>query len=77
MQPWHVRIAGYGNDLFFKFMNDFTMSLVSMVAFSVLTSFVPLILAVVLVLALLPGSADSVHGFASQIDRVLPAAVSK
>jgi membrane protein len=77
VQPWHERIAGYGNDLFFKFMNDFTMSLVSMVAFSVLTSFVPLILAVVLVLALLPGSADSVHGFASQIDRVLPAAVSK
>ena len=75
-QPWRQRAAAYGTDLFFKFTNDCTMNLVGMVAFSVLTSFVPLILAVVLVLALLPGAHD-VHGLAAEINRVLPAGVRK
>ena len=52
------------------------MNLVGMVAFSVLTSFVPLILAVVLVLALLPGARD-VHGLAAQITLVLPPGVRR
>lgn len=76
-QPWPKRLVAYGADLAFKFTNDCTMNLVSMVAFSVLTSFVSLILALVLVLSLLPGAADNVHGFAAQVTRVLPADVSK
>ena len=75
-QPWRKRAAAFCTDLFFKFTNDCTMNLVGMVAFSVLTSFVPLILAVVLVLALLPGAHD-VHGLAAEINRVLPAGVRK
>lgn len=66
----------YLTELFFKFTNDCTMNLVGMVAFSVLTSFVPLILAVVLLLALLPGAHD-VHGLAAQINRVLPVGVRR
>jgi len=73
----HRRFVAYASDLWFKFANDCTMNLVSMIAFSVLTSFVALILAVLLVLAVLPGSADHVHGFAAQITRVLPSGVSK
>jgi membrane protein len=71
------RVTGYARDLFFKFTNDCTMSLVSMIAFSVLTSFVPLILAVVLFLALLPASSARANSFAEQISLVLPSAVSK
>jgi membrane protein len=69
--------SGYARDLFFKFTNDCTMNLASMVAFSVLTSFVPLILAVVLFFALLPASSQHASSFAEQISRVLPSAVSK
>jgi membrane protein len=76
-QPRPRQVISYATDLIFKIANDCTMNLVSMVAFSVLTSFVPLLLAIVLVLALLPGATDHVHGFAAQINRVLPADVSK
>ena len=72
---WHRRVAAYATALFFKFTNDCTTSLMSMLAFSMLTSFVALILAVVLILALLPGAANNVHGFAGQIDRILPTGV--
>lgn len=51
------------------------MNLVSMIAYSVLTSFVSLVLAVVLILALLPNSANTVNGFAAQINHVLPVSV--
>lgn len=73
----HRRILAYAIDLIFKFMNDCTTSLVSMVAFSVLTSFVPLVLALVLVLALITGSAHSVQAFAGEINRILPSSVRR
>lgn len=76
-QSWHEGIAAYSRDLFFKFNNDLTMSQVSMIAYSVLTSFVALILAVLVLLALLPNSANQVNGFAAQINHVLPASVRK
>ena len=75
--PWYRQVPAYAVDLLFKFMNDCTMNLVSMVAFSVLTSFVPLILALVLVLALITGSEHNVQSFAGEINRILPAAVRK
>ncbi len=76
-RSWREMTSGYAVDLFFKFGNDCTMNLVSMVAFSVLTSFVPLILAVVLFLALLPASSARASSFAEQIALVLPSSVSK
>jgi membrane protein len=74
---WYRPVVDYAIDLFNKFANDCTMSLVGMVAFNVLTSFVSLILGVVLLLALVPGTAHEIHNFAAQINRILPADVRK
>jgi membrane protein len=74
---WRESAIAYVTDLFFKFVNDLTMNLVGMIAYSVLTSFVSLILAVVLILALLPNSANTATGVAAQINRILPASVRK
>jgi membrane protein len=76
-RPWYLRVVDYGIDLFTKFANDCTMNLVGMVAFNVLTSFVALILGVVLLLALVPGTEQNIHNFAEQINRILPADVQE
>src|SRR5260370_36084806 len=74
---WLGGLTGYTRDLFFKFTNDCTMNLVSTVPFSVFTAFVPLCLAVVLFLALLPGSSQRAHSFAEQISICLPSPRNK
>src|SRR5581483_7204914 len=76
-QPVWARCVAYGTDLLFKFMNDLTMNLVSMIAYCVLTSFVSLLLAVMVVVAMLPGATNRVDGLAAQINRILPADVGK
>jgi membrane protein len=55
-----------------KFNNDWTMNLVGMLAYSVLTSFLALLLALLTFLTLLPGILASPEAFAQQIDVILP-----
>jgi hypothetical protein len=71
------RIRDYALALFNKFNNDTTMSLVAMVSFNVLTSVVPLILALITAVALLPVVSHNVPELAAQIDRILPADLQK
>ncbi len=71
------RATAYGVVLFNKFNNDTTMNLVAMVAFNVLTSIVPLILALITVIALLPVVSNNVPELAAQINSILPADLRK
>ena len=71
------RIRDYALTLFNKFNNDTTMSLVAMVSFNVLTSVVPLILALITAVALLPVVSHNVPELAAQINRILPADLQK
>ncbi|MGH2391845.1 MAG: YihY/virulence factor BrkB family protein [Chloroflexota bacterium] len=71
------RAKNYGVLLFNKFNNDTTMNLVAMVAFNVLTSTVPLILALITAIALLPVVSNNVPALAAQINSILPADLAK
>jgi membrane protein len=67
-KPYAVRVWN-------KFNNDWTMNLVAMVSYNVLTSFFPLVLALVTLLAFLPSVVGSPHEVASQLNAILPANV--
>ncbi len=71
------RVKNYGLLLFNKFNNDTTMNLVAMVAFNVLTSTVPLILALVTAITLLPVVSNNVPAIAAEINSILPADLAK
>ena len=60
---------------FNKFNNDWTMNLAAMLSYNVLTSFFPLLLAILTILVHLPGVSGSTSTFASQINQVLPSNV--
>ena len=62
-------------DGFNKFNNDWTMNLVAMVAYNVLTSFFPLLLALLTLLVLLPVVSDNIHSIAIQLNQILPSNV--
>ncbi len=62
---------------FHKFMNDWSMNLTAMVSYNLLTSFFPLVLALITILALLPAVSNNTGHFASQINSVLPSEVGK
>lgn len=62
-------------DGFNKFNNDWTMNLVAMVSYNVLTSFFPLLLALLTLLVLLPVVSDNVHSIAGQLNQILPSNV--
>lgn len=66
---------GLAERAFFKFNNDWTMNLVAMVSYNVLTSFFPLVLALITILALVPAVTGNTHAVASQINAVLPSDV--
>lgn len=57
---------------FNKFNNDWTMNLVAMVSYNVLTSFFPLLLALLTILSQLPVISDNKHAIARQINQILP-----
>ncbi len=71
------RAKNYGLSLFNKFNNDTSMNLVAMVSFNVMTSVVPLILALITLVAVLPAVSNNVPQLAAQIDRILPANLGK
>ena len=58
-----------------KFTNDWTMSFAVMVAFNLITSFFPLVLAVITIVALIPSSSGDTSHLANQINTILPAEV--
>jgi membrane protein len=62
---------------FHKFINDWSMNLTAMVSYNLLTSFFPLVLALITILALLPAVSNNTSHFASQINSVLPSEVGK
>jgi len=62
---------------FHKFMNDWSMNLTAMVSYNLLTSFFPLVLALITILALLPAVSNNTTHFAAQINSVLPSEVGK
>jgi YihY family inner membrane protein len=66
---------GYALRIWNKFNNDWTMNLVAMVSYNVLTSFFPLVLALITLLAFLPSVIGSPHDVAQQINAILPANV--
>jgi len=72
--------AGEGKGLavraYEKFNNDWTMNLVAMVAYNLLTSFFPLVLALITVLAIIPAVSGNTTQFAAQINSILPGQVS-
>jgi membrane protein len=68
-------LKGKGLLAFNKFNNDWTMNLAGMVSYGVLTSFLPLLLAVFTLLALLPATFGNPQDLANQIDVILPANV--
>jgi membrane protein len=63
---------GYAVRLWNKFNHDWTMNLVAMVSYNVLTSFFPLVLALITLLAFLPSVLGSPHDVAQQINTILP-----
>ena len=73
---WAASIRYLALRAFNKFNNDWTMNLVAMVSFNVLTSFLPLMLALVTLLAFLPTLAGTRAAVAAQIDKLLPSSVS-
>lgn len=58
-----------------KFNNDWTMNLASMLSYNVLTSFFPLLLAVLTILVSLPIVSHNVPQIASQINSIMPSNV--
>jgi membrane protein len=58
-----------------KFSNDWTMNLAAMLSYNVLTSFFPLLLALLTILVLLPVVSNNVPQIASQINQIMPANV--
>jgi len=60
---------------FKKFGNDWTMNLAVLIAFNLITSFVPLVLAIVTLVAVIPAGAGSTSNVATQINKILPAEV--
>src|SRR5450755_2929996 len=66
---------GYVVRIWNKFSNDWTMNLVAMVSYNVLTSFFPLVLALITLLAFLPSVIGSPHDVAQQINAIQPANV--
>jgi len=62
---------------FNTFNNDTIMNLVAMVAFNVLTSIVPLILALITVIALLPVVSNNLPELTAQINTILPSDLRK
>lgn len=61
--------------LFNKFNNDWTMNLAAMVSYNVLTSFFPLLLALITILAFIPSAFGNTTTFARQINQILPSDV--
>jgi membrane protein len=55
-----------------KFNNDWTMNLASMLAYNVLTSFFPLLLALLTILVSLPVVSNNVPRIAGQINQIMP-----
>jgi membrane protein len=66
----------FGMRAYHKFANDWTMNLVAMVSYNLLTSFFPLVLALITILALVPPVSNNINQFAAQINSILPAQVS-
>lgn len=58
-----------------KFSNDWTMNLAAMLSYNVLTSFFPLLLAILTILVSLPAVSSHVPQIANQINQILPANV--
>jgi len=69
--------TGLAMRAFHKFMNDWSMNLTAMVSYNLLTSFFPLVLALITILALLPAVSNNTSHFASQINSILPSEVGK
>ncbi|HVC82470.1 MAG TPA: YihY/virulence factor BrkB family protein [Chloroflexota bacterium] len=68
---------GTGKRAYAKFTNDWTMNLVSMLSYNVLTSIFPLLLALFTILALVPSLSGHTADFANQVNRILPGSVAK
>lgn len=68
--------VSWGKRAFAKFNNDWTMNLVSVVSYAVLTSIFPLLLAAFTILALVPSFSGHTADFADQINKILPANVA-
>jgi YihY family inner membrane protein len=60
---------------FNKFNNDWTMNLAAMLSYNVLTSFFPLLLAILTILVHLPVALGSTNNVATQINQILPSNV--
>jgi membrane protein len=60
---------------FNKFSNDWTMNLAAMLSYNVLTSFFPLLLAILTILVHLPVAFGSTNNVATQINQILPSNV--
>ncbi|MGH2346823.1 MAG: YihY/virulence factor BrkB family protein, partial [Chloroflexota bacterium] len=67
----------FGIRAYQKFANDWTMNLTAMVSYNLLTSFFPLVLALITILALLPAVSNNTSQFAAQINSILPSDVSR
>lgn len=59
---------------FDKFVNDWTMNLASMIAYTALTSFIPLVLAIITLLSVLPVTGNG-QALAAQLNTIMPANV--
>ncbi|HWE64367.1 MAG TPA: YhjD/YihY/BrkB family envelope integrity protein, partial [Chloroflexota bacterium] len=60
---------------FKKFSNDWTMNLAAMLSYNVLTSFFPLLLALLTILVMLPVVSNNIHAIAQQINQIMPSNV--
>jgi len=69
--------VGVGKRAYAKFNNDWTMNLVSMLSYNVLTSIFPLLLALFTILALVPSLSGHTADFANQVNKILPGNVAK
>jgi len=67
----------FGIRAYQKFANDWTMNLTAMVSYNLLTSFFPLVLALITILALVPAVSNNTSQFAAQINSILPSDVSR
>ncbi|MDB5076437.1 MAG: YihY/virulence factor BrkB family protein [Chloroflexi bacterium] len=63
---------GFATRAFKKFSNDWTMNLAAMLAYNVLTSFFPLTLAIITLLAYIPSVSGGPEHVASQLNTILP-----